>query len=315
MTTPSFTRQPPRRYGNDRIWTYQGPPPVPDTGVNLIPVYWGDLPLNTGDDPNTGLCSVIENVEGWLDSPPLDGNDAARTVADGSAWGPKTLGARVITLTGAATGPREMLAWLRDQLAALAAARQPAPLVITNSAGAQRSLTADVRAGTDAFRHTWLGHTGIRWSVVLTAADPLLYDATWQTAEIVTSVPGGTGRTYQRTYGWQYASPFLPNSALLANEGNVAAPVFALYTGDLSQSQLTDESSGLIVLDVLQPGIEVQLDTSTLTATDAGGTLSRASYVLPPSVPMLLAPGGTARWHLYATGAGSVALAWRSAWV
>lgn len=312
MTTP-LGLQPTRGYDRGFAWTYAGPPQVPDPSVNLLPVFWGGLPLNGGDDPDSGLCTVIEDVGGWVDSPPLNGNDQARLIADGAAWGPKTLGARVITLQGAATGPRDVLAWLRDQLAVLAASRDPAALSITGAAGDSRTLTADVRAGTDSFKHTWLGHTGIRWTVTLTAADPLLYEDNWQTVTLVTSLPGGTGRTYQRTYSWQYASPTLPNSALLTNEGNWPAPVYALYSGDLSQSQLTDEAGGLILLDVLQPGMVIQVDTSTLTAQASG--LSRASYILPGSVAMSIPPAQTAQWHLYATGGGSVQLAWRSTWV
>jgi hypothetical protein len=311
MSTP--TRTPPRRYGLDKVWSYQAAQPVPDPGANLIPVYWGGLPLNGGDDPNTGLCSVIENVTGWLDSPPLNGNDAARAVADGSAWGPKTLGARTIVLSGACTGPRPQLGAMRDQLAALACSRDTAPLAITDS-GVGRTLTADTRAGTDQFQLTWLSPIAYRWQVTLTAADPVLYEDTWQQAELITTTPGGSGRTYQRTYGWQYASPTLPNSALLPNSGNWPAPVYVLYTGDLSASVLTDESGGVINVDVLQPGSQLALDTSTLTAQAAGG-LSRASFILPGSVPMLIPPAMTVRWHLHATGAGSLVLSWRSAWV
>ena len=57
------------------------------------------------------------------------------TLADGVAWGAKTLGARVITLSGAAQGPPDQLAALRDQLAMRAASRYPAPLSITGAAG------------------------------------------------------------------------------------------------------------------------------------------------------------------------------------
>lgn len=305
---------PTRRYDRDFSWVYgpKGTQPDDPWGFpGLIPVYWDDLPLNGGDDPDTGLCTVVELVDGWTDSPPLNGNDAARAVADGSAWGPKTLGARVVTITGVVMGPRDQLGLMRDQLAQRAVARDPAPLAITDS-GVGRTLTADVRADTGAFNHTWLCPTAFRYQVALTAADPLLYEDTWQTATLVTSLPGGTGRSYQRSYSWGYASPTLPNSTLMTNDGIVAAPVYALYTGDFSQSQLTDESGGIILLDVLQPAMQVVVDTSTLTAQADG--LSRANYVLPGSVPMTLPPGQQVRWHLYATGAGSITLAWRSTW-
>ena len=68
---------------------------------------------------------VVENVTGWLDSPPLNGNDAARVISDGAAWGPKTLGARIVTISGVAMGPRDQLGAFRDQLGARAAPASP----------------------------------------------------------------------------------------------------------------------------------------------------------------------------------------------
>jgi hypothetical protein len=300
-----------RRYDRDFSWVYGERAAGPPRGGRLVPVTWDGLALNTGDQAS-GLCSVIENVEGWLDSPPLTGNDAGRAIADGAAWGPKTLEARIITLHGAAAGPRDELGWLRDQLAARAAARTPADLVITDG-GLDRTLSAEVRAGTERFRHTWLGGAGFRWQVTLTAADPLLYDSTWQTAEL-TSEHEDTGRPYPRDFGWRYAVPYLPNTTRLANTGNHDAPAFALYQGDLSESRLTDGEGGIIRLAALQPGMQVRVSTATLSAEAAGG-LSRASFVLPGSRPMTVPAWSTARWHLYAAGGGSVILAWRSAWI
>jgi hypothetical protein len=316
ITTAAAPRsQPPFARAYDRAfdWAYvtgaEVPPPA-DGG--LVPVYWDGLDLNTGEQ-DSGLFSIIENVDGWLDSPPLDGHDAARQVADGAAWGQKTLGARVVTLTGAAAGPRDLLGGLRDQLAVRAANRQPADLTITDS-GVGRALTASVRAGAEAFRHSWLGSTGFRWQVTLTAADPALYAAQWQQA-ILSNGPGvATGRAYAKAYGWQYAAASLPNAAQLANDGNWPAPVYALYDGDLTQSTLTDEGGNAIKVAALAAGMEILIATDTLSAVAAGG-LSRASYVLPGSVPMLLPAQAVAMWHLFGTGLGQISLAWRSAWV
>ena len=198
-------RFPPRRYDRafDPGWVY-GTEPRGVADAGLVPVEWDGLSLNTGDQGDGGLFSIIENVEGWLDSPPLNGNDAARSIADGSAWGPKTLGARHVTLHGAATGPRDQLGWLRGQLAARAAARYPAPLTITDG-GLDRSLTADVRGGTEQFRQTWLSRSAFRWQVTLTAADPVLYDTAWRTARLSAETGEDTGRVYQREFTWNYA--------------------------------------------------------------------------------------------------------------
>ena len=64
----------------------------------------------------------------------------------------------------------------------------------------------------------------------------------------------------------------------------------------------------------LDAGVTILVSTATLTAEAPGG-LSRASYILPGSRPMLLPPASSGRWYLRGTGRGSVSLGWRSAWV
>jgi hypothetical protein len=300
-----------RTRGYDRLfdWVYEGPPAPPRR--DLIPIIWDDLWLNTGDTEN-GLCVVVENLSGWLDSPPLEGNDVARVISDGAAWGPKVLRQRTITISGAATGPREPLLRFRDELAVRAARREPALLAVGDW-DLGRVLTADVRAGTEAYRHRPLGSTGFKYQVTLTAADPALYAGTWQTAEL-SNVTAATGRDYPREYPWQYAAPFMPNSAVLRNVGNYQAPVYGLYTGELSESVITDGRDGIVRIAQLDAGMQILVNLAALTAEAEGG-LSRASYILPGSRPMFIAAADSSRWFLRSAGRGTVLLGWRSTWV
>lgn len=295
-----------RRYDRGFDWAYDPAnvaPPV--VGGGLIGVLWDGLSLNTGDP------GIVENVEGWEDSPPLEGHDAERSIADGAAWGPKTRHARLITVHGAAAGPRDQLQWFRDQLTARAASREPAPLEVTIG---ERTLVADVRAGTDRYKQHALGPGAFRYEVTLTAADPYLYEASWRDAELRTGGGEDTGRPYPVEYAWRYAEPYLPNTARLANTGNADAPAWAVYEGDLAESRLVSDQGGIIRLAALAAGMRIRVATATLTAEAEGG-LSRASYILPGSRPITVAASSTARWSLYSTGAGSVTLGWRSAWV
>ena len=296
-----------RSYERGFDWTYEVPPR--QALRELTPVVWDGLWLNTGDQTN-GLCAVVTNLEGWLDSPPLDGNDVARVISDGSAWGPKVLRQRTVILSGAVTGPREELGRFRDQLAVRAAAREPV-LFAVGDWDLQRVLTADVRAGSEQFRVQWLGSAGFRYQVALTAADPALSQGTWQTVEL-TNITEATGRDYPRTHPWRYAAA-IPNSALLRNTGNHPAPVYAAYTGDLSESLLTDGIGG-IRLATIETGVQILVATANLTAEAPGG-YSRASMILPGSRPMTIAGASSVRWTLRAGGRGSVVLAWRSTWV
>jgi hypothetical protein len=311
MTTKMPVSLPSRGYDRGFDWTYEAPAVEPSR--TLIPVVWDGLWLNTGDQ-ETGLCLVVENITGWLDSPPLDGNDVARVISDGAAWGPKVLGPRSIVITGAVTGPRQEMGRFRDQLAVRAANREPVLLEVGDY-DLERVLTADVRAGSEMYRHTPLGPTGFRWQVTLTAADPALYDAAWQTVTLGNLFETDTGREYQRTYQWRYNSPYVGNSGVLRNAGNYPAPVYALYAGDLAESLLTDNGqSGIIRVARVEAGMEILVSTATLTAEAAGG-VSRASYILPGSRPLFVPPLDTSRWFLRSTGYGSVTLVWRSAWV
>jgi hypothetical protein len=256
------------------------------------------------------LTAIVENVDGWYSSPVVEGRDAALVLADGAAWGPKTMQAREVVVTGAIAGPADRLANWRDDLAARAVARVPADLTIIDRY-ARRTLTATVRCGTDQFRHTFIaGNAAFRYQLTLTAADPRLYDG-WQSATLLTGGGGGTGRVYPRTYPWRYGSPYTPNSAWLANAGNVDAPAIARYDGQLTDSRLTD-GQNVIYMAPLDPGEQIWVATESLDAQAAGGA-PRASYVLPGSRPLMI-PRGGARWFLYAAGAGSVTISWRSAW-
>lgn len=300
-----------RTRGYERLfdWAYESPPPPPRR--ELIPVVWDGLWLNSGDRLD-GLCVVVENLSGWLDSPPLEGNDVSRVISDGAAWGPKVLRERLITISGAAAGPRDLLLRFRDELAVRAARREPA-LLSVGDWDLDRVLTADVRAGSELFRHRPLGSAGFKYSVTLTAADPARYDGTWQTA-VLTNQTTDTGRGYRRDYQWGYGAPYVPNSALLRNSGNYQAPVYALYSGGLSESALTDGRSGMIRVARLDEDMQILVNCSTLTAEAEGG-LSRASYILPGSRPVFIPPADGSRLYLRSTGYGSITLAWRSTWI
>jgi hypothetical protein len=125
--------------------------------------------------------------------------------------------------------------------------------------------------------------------------------------------PKDPGAAETRAYpNWRYAAPWTPNTAVLTNDGNVETPVYALYEGDLTQTTLTDDAGGIIIMAPLVSGMSITVSTATLGAETVGG-LGRASFILPGSRPMMLPPG-TSRWHLYGAGYGRVTLAWRSAW-
>jgi hypothetical protein len=298
-----------RRYDRRFDWEYTEERGHRHPGLPGID--WDGLDLNPGwleED----FTAVVTNVDGWYGSPPLNGNDAERALADGATWGPKVLGARVVVIDGGAVGPLAALSAFRDQLSFRACAREPATLRIEDL-GLGRVLTADVRAGTESFRHTfWAGNQAFRWQVALTASDPLLYGDTWNSVRLTNLGGIQTGRVYPRIHAWRYAQPGLPNSATLINAGNADAPVYARYEGDLTASRLTDGDRSILLREV-DLGTEIMVATRSLVA-EAGRGLTRAQYILPGSRPMVVPAFSAVTWTLYAAGSGAVTLSWRDAW-
>ena len=282
----------------------------------LPPVNWDGLDIDYGHSSDGTMTVVVENVDGWYDSPPLDGGDLDRALSDGAVFGPKVRGARVIALTGVviADDPDDR-ADMRDELAARAVALSPAVLTIGDASG--QVLTATVRADTDGFKHAFIAPNAFRWTVSLTAADPRLYAATWESVTM-SNLTGHEGWTYNpaaaytRTYPRVYGSPTLPSTAQLDNAGNVAAPVAALFTGPLGAGLRLTDGTNSILIAALNTGEQIWVETEKLAAVAPGGA-NRASYILAGSQPMTVPPGG-ATWSLFGTGAGSVALHWRGAW-
>jgi hypothetical protein len=289
-------------------------------GPTLLPVIWDGLSLNDGDRGD-GLTTVVTNIDGWYGSPALAGNDLARALTDGAIYGFKTVAPRVIAITGAVVaadaGSRAVLNAFARSLSAKAVAAEPVDLLVGEDEGSPDGtvtlLAASVRADSSQLAVAWTGRLFFTWTVELTAADPRLYEAAWQSAVVIPAASGGqTGRLYPLTMPRRYASATAANSVRLTNDGNAPVPVWATYTGDLSESRLTDGAT-TVHLAPLGAAQQITVNTETLTATAPGG-VSRASYLMAGSAPLVIAPYATVTWSLYGTGGGHVALSWRGVW-
>ena len=296
-----------------------GTPPAPPRAISaappsLVPVIWDGLALNEGERSD-GLCTVVTAVDGWYGSPPLDGNDLARVLTDGALFGYKTLGARLVTISGGATGPRDLLNAFARNLAGKAAGRQPVTLLVGEDDGSDnpRALTATARADSDTLAFAWRGRVYFTYQAVLTCGDPRLYDSALSSVTI-TALPSGaaTGRVYPWNPPRFYASASVANAAVLANPGNAPAPVLLTYTGPLSESRLTDGKT-TIHLAALGSAQQIFINSETLATTAPGGA-SRAAYLLAGTAPLTIPPHSEATWNLYGTGTGTVQLAYRAAW-
>jgi hypothetical protein len=275
----------------------------------LIPVQWDGNDLNVVDDGN-GCQRMVTTLDGWDGAPDVVPGDEDRVLMDGAVLGPKVLKAREVVITGAAIGSRGGLVAYRNLLAQLTVGLSPADLTVTDPY-LGGTLTASVRAIT-GLTQAWKSNAYFTFQVTVRSGDPRKYEAAWRQATL--SLGGtGPGRAYPRHYatGWAYGGQ-LPGQAQLTNAGNAAAPVYALYTGPLSDTRLAS-GTDFIHIAALQAGEQLTVDTSTLMAYAPGGA-TRAGYVLPGSVPMLVPPASAPVWSIQGTGTGSVQLNWRSAY-
>ena len=300
--------------------TVSAPPavvPLYVPGPLMLPVTWDDLSLNDGARGD-GLTTVVTDVAGWYGSPPLSGGDLARELTNGAIFGFKTVGARVVTISGAVVADdvsaRALLNQFARDLAARAVNPQPADLVIGEDQGpgdgSLTYLSASVRGDSDQLSVAWAGRLLFQYQIALTAADPRLYESDWQSVVLTPAAAGGqTGRLYPWKPLRVYASADLPNAARLTNDGSVPAPVLVTYNGDLSESRLTD-GLATIHLAPVAAGQQITVNTETLAAVAPGG-VSRQSYLMAGTAPLLIPAESTVQWSLYGTGAGSVTLSWR----
>jgi hypothetical protein len=275
-----------------------------------VPVQWSDQLLNVVDD-GSGTQRVVTQVTGWYGSPDVDTGNVDRVLTDGAVLGPMVVKAREITVEGAAVGPRAGLMAFRDRLAALCNTRSTTQFQVGDP-WLDLTLTASVRASA-GLTFAFLSNLAFTYQIVLTAADPRRYEATWRQATLVLGGTAPAGRKAPRRYRWTYGGAQLPSQGLLINQGDVDAPVYAVYTGPLGESRLTDGTSTIHVA-ALQAGEQLTIDTSTLTATAPGG-VSRAGYILSGSSPMTVPASSQATWTLQGSGTGKVQLNWRSAWI
>jgi hypothetical protein len=255
----------------------------------IVSVDWDGLELNPGVPDEAGMLAVVENVEGWYDSPPYDGRNAELVLVDGAQRGPKTASVRDVTITGVAIGPPESLARFRDKLVLRVASATSAELTIPD--GAARAMTARVRCDSTAFRHTFSGPGMFRYQATLTAVDPRVYGP-WQYATLVAAA-SGDGWTYSvpveqwtaQVSAAPVATAFPWGMTLLGFEpgGTFSAPLWSSYNWGDNRSPLVLTSPAAASMDVGDIGLLTiatqQPMTSASVADSAGNNWQRVAEV------------------------------------
>jgi hypothetical protein len=262
---------------------------------------------------------TIRAVEGLADLPELRVSDRPLLLRHGFHAGTDLLGARTVTLElevvaydeAAFTGAVEAL------LAAFTVGEEaPFTFMVPGLAGGDIGMVlARTRKRASVLDDEYLGWSAA-FAVELVATDPRIYAAT--ESVVTTGVPTeGVGRTYPLTFSRTYGPAGTGGLILATNEGNIPTPWVARLDGPLNYPRLENITTDrLLELDmVLQAGEWVVLDSARRSVLFMGSS-SVYSSLSPASEWWDLAPGvnEVSFRTIDITDAGTVQLAWRSAW-
>ena len=148
------------------------------------------------------------------------------------------------------------------------------------------------------------------------ATDPRIYANTPSTASTALATSGG-GFVVPAVVPWSGGSGGSGSTMSCTNAGTIPTGWVATFTGPLVGPALTHVNSGKVINlagGSLAAGETLVVDSAARTVL-LNGTASRYSWLTATSQWFDLAPGANAVNLTGASGAGTVQLAWRSAWL
>lgn len=283
------------------------------SGLDLQP---DDIWFN-GQMPDGTLTAVAE-PEGWEGLTYVTPIDTAGG-RDGGLLGPGSVAPRQLPVSGLMVAPDAVT--LRRNIALLRTKLRPRMSVVWD----QYDFGEQVRMGivcraTGDFKATPVkghqpGGVAAPFSFTLIAANPPWKLATGTATERCMELPisAVTGRTYNKTYNWNYGAVTNPGGFMnVMNQGNLSAwPVFTI-TGPVDNPVITNETTGqgFVLTSSVPAGQTVTVDART-------GVVTPSSYRIAGR-PFPLAPGNnTLRWRATSgtyTPDASLCVTWRSTW-
>jgi len=262
----------------------------------------------------------VASVEGWLDLPDVRIGDSPRAGQHGLSMGEDFAGGRTIrfvveTVGSDADAAAAIVEAFRAKLVFVDGDDGDIPLVGTTPGfPALRTLVRPRRRNNPL---TWDSGIGaIRSTIELQAADPRLYADAESSASTGLSAAVG-GLVFSAVAPFVFGSGGTGNTMDCTNEGTFPTPWVATFTGPLVAPELVHSASGKRVSltgATLTAGQTLVVDSLEHTVM-LDGTSSRYSWLAASSQWFDLAPGANAVDLLGASGAGSVTMAWRSAWL
>jgi hypothetical protein len=255
-----------------------------------------DVWFNTTLEDGTHIvCGEPEGWEGLDFIMPLDQAGGR----DGALTGPQSVAPRVLSIQGAMVAPDART--LRQRIAQMRAMLGPRKTVVWD----QFDFGQDVRMGMvcraqGGFRAPPIvgdqpGGVATRFSFDLVAANPPWKLGTGAATQACAGLPTGSvsGRTYSKTYNFNYGAFTNPGGYLNANNvGDIDAwPVYTVR-GPVDYPVITNEATGegFVVNSVIPAGQTVTIDSRT-------GIVSPSSYRIAGRVFAIHPGNNTIRWR------------------
>lgn len=275
-----------------------------------------DLYMNTTLDDGTII--TVGEPDGWEGIEfitPID------TVGgrDGGLVGPQSVAPRTLDITGLMVCPSAQI--LRTRIRQMRAMLGPRLSVVWD----QYDFGLQVRMGlvcrsVGKFSATpMMGHQqgGVAtvFTFSLVAANPPWKYGTGSPISVCTGLPASTvsGRTYNKTYPWNYGAFVNPGGQLSAeNDGDIEAwPVFT-FTGLVDNPVVSNDTTGdsFILTSTLAAGQSVTVDSRTGIVSPSGYRLVGRPFPLVPGV-------NTIRWRASSGNydpSAQLCLTWRNTW-
>lgn len=271
---------------------------------------------NVLDD--AGVAWVVEEVDGWDDSPPVRLEATEREQDDGAYDADTFYGARLLTLTGRADAPDKATMQAAKRRLAQVCADLRAGLKALSCDEADRTRYAYVRRAADV-KVKDQGARMFSWQLQLLAPDPRKYGAAATVATGLANVAGG-GATFPMAMPLIFAGAAGATGAIVVtNAGAYASrPTFRIL-GPVTDPVLENLTTGQRLRFAglsLGAGDYLDVDTDARSAV-LNGSASRRGTVASDSEWWSLAPGDNQVRFLAAayTAAAQLQVTYRPAWV
>jgi hypothetical protein len=260
----------------------------------------------------------IQSMSGLHDLPEVRTSDRARARTHGQFQGSDYLGGRDIDVSVTITSKHPSNAiWQAFSQALVAGQVDELPLTIQVPGvglGGEIQVGARVRKLSLPISMDYYKGVG-RANVQFHCTDPRMYSSTLQSVNFTQATTSG-GLSFNATFNLSFGGAATGGTATCTNGGEFPSPWEATITGPIVDPRIENVNTGQIIyfIGTLAAGETLVVGTQDRTVL-LNGTASRYSWIKQGTQWFDLAPGDNTMRLAGASGTGTMAVNFRSAWI